>query len=275
MASHFPVFEEDVFLKFRPFPAEPANFFEAHWHEIAASFLFYNAVQWLSPRVSSALLGTKYTALPLKTRINFDIHVVSQVQCIVSILAIVPCWNHPYILNRAVDPQHSILGYYPYGGLVLGISTGYFMWDTYVCAKYYRLFGAGFLLHGVAALYVFGTSFLPFLIPWIPSFLLFELSTPFVNMNWFASKLPKGTFSQKFVIVNGLLLMAVFFSVRILWGFYAVGLLAWDMYRIRHQVHPFWPVMVLSLNALLDVLNVFWFCKMVLIAKKTTLSKRD
>lgn len=110
--------------------------------------------------------------------------------------------------------------------------------------------------------------------PWVPAFLSFEGSTPFVNMNWFASKLPAGTFSDKFVMINGLLLMVVFFVVRILWGFYAVSQVAYSLWHSRDLVHPFFPIVVLSINLMLNALNVFWFYKMVKIAKKKAMKSK-
>jgi len=269
LTGSLPVFENDIFLKYRPFPENPSNLFLLHWHEVFASFLFYITIQYLSAHFSPIVLGDAYNKLSRKTQINFDIHVVSMVQCVLSIGLLLPTWNHPHYQNRLHDPHSSILGYTPYGGFVCAISLGYFLWDLYVCLKFYSLFGVGFLFHGFAAVYVFGTSFYPFCMPWIPAFLLFELSTPFVNINWFANRLPKGTFSDKTVMINGLMLLFTFFSVRIAWGFYAVYLLAIDMFQIWDQLPWYLPVPVLALNVLLDTLNVYWFSKMVAIARKT------
>lgn len=266
-----PVFENDPLAALRPFPLDPKSIFAAHWHEILLSVVFYFSIQAVSPTVSSKLFGKTYTELNAKTKLNFDIHVVSMVQCIISILIIVPAWSHPHISGRADDAYLSIFGYNPYSGFVGAITVGYFIWDAVVCTLYIKLFGIGFLLHGFAALWVFGWSLKPFCMPWIPAFLLFELSTPFVNINWFASKLPAGTISDRVVAINGIFLLITFFLVRILWGFYAVGLVMVDLYRTRGQIHYFFPIMLLSLNFMLNILNVYWFSKMILIAKKKIL----
>lgn len=261
-------FNEDPFLKYRPFPASPKNYFEAHWHEIVGAFLFYVGIQYLLSVLLKRYVGKTYTDLNLKTRVNFDIHVTSMVQCVFSVLACVPMFNHPIWKNRLADPHLAVLGYYPFGGFISAISIGYFVWDLYVCLRYFKLFGPGFLFHAVAALYVFSACLYPFCLPWIPAFLLFEASTPFVNMNWFASRLPAGTFSDKFVMINGLLLMITFFVVRLVWGIYAVVVVAGDMWQVRQYIAWFLPVSILSLNAILDGLNAFWFYKMVAIAKR-------
>lgn len=122
------------------------------------------------------------------------------------------------------------------------------MWDLFVCIRYFKLFGFSFLFHGAAALYVFVCSLRPYCLPWAPAFLLFELSTPFVNVNWFATRLPAGTISDTVVMINGLLLLATFFFVRIIWGFYAAGLVAYDMYRVFDKAPIFLPLSILALK---------------------------
>lgn len=268
-----PVFEKDYFLQYRPFPIEPKNYYQAHWHEIVASLIFYTSLQYISHIVSPIIFGDTYKNFPRKTRINFDIHVVSMVQCILSIALLIPTINHPFFQNRVEDPYNSIFGYTPYGGFVASVTLGYFVWDTIVCLRYFNLFGPGFLVHGVSALYVFGLGLRPILLPWIPAFLSFELSTPFVNINWFANRVPSGIFPNWLVTINGLLLLVTFFCVRILWGFYAIYLLSQDLFKVWHQLPLVLPVSVLSLNVVLNWLNVYWFTKMVAIARKKFLGK--
>lgn len=271
----FPVFNEDPFLKYRPFPETAKIPLVAHWHEVLGSFLVYVMVQKLSPFVSAWFFGKRYTELSYKTKKNFDIHVVSMVQCVISLSTLIPMWNHPSWKNRNIDPASAVLSYYPYGGFVTAIAVGYFVWDLFVCFKYMSLFGPGFLVHAVSALYVFSATLTPFCLPWVPGFLIFELSTPFVNVNWFASKMPAGFVSDTTAIVNGICLLVTFFSVRIIWGFYAVFLVACDMWTVWDRVYKFLPITTLFLNFTLDVLNVYWFYKMLMIAKKKATGKKS
>lgn len=264
-----PVYYEDPLAWLRPFKREDDSVSMQHWHEIVLLAVFYAVVYKISPVVGSFTIGKeRYRGLKYKTRINFDVHIVSMVQCIISILAIVPMWNNPMWQNRAWDHDTAVLGAYPYGGFVGAISIGYFVWDLYVCLKHLHLFGVGFLFHAFAALFVFGSTLRPFCMPWIPGFLIFELSTPFVNINWFASRVSTGKTCEKVIIVNGILLLITFFSVRIVWGFYAVVLVAADMLATWGKVSRFFPCITLALNVLLDILNLFWFYKMLLLAKK-------
>ncbi|GEQ68772.1 hypothetical protein JCM33374_g2441 [Metschnikowia sp. JCM 33374] len=270
-----PVFTEDPLAWARPFPQSPQSHFAAHWHEIVLSAVFYFSLQAVSPWISRRLFGKAYTGLNHKTKLNFDIHVVSMFQCIVSLVILVPAWGHPHFQNRQLDPHSSIFGYNAYVGFVSSVTIGYFVWDLFVCIKYINLFGAGFLVHAFAALFVFSCTLRPYAMPWTPAFLIFELSTPFVNINWFASRLPAGTISDRVIAINGILLIVVFFLVRIVWGFYAVSIAAYDMYAVAAHDSVFFPISILSLNVALDILNVYWFSKMLAIANKKIRGSKD
>jgi hypothetical protein len=55
-------------------------------------------------------------------------------------------------------------------------------------------------------------------------FLLWELSTPFVHFRWFLHR--SGAGKSRLYVVNGLVMMLVFFLCRPLWG-------TWLSYRVR------------------------------------------
>lgn len=107
----------------------------------------YQFIFLVSPFVSS--MFKSYNALGTRSKINWDIHVVSMIQCIlISFLAFLALGN-PEIKDDRV------FGYSAFGADVSALACGYFVWDTYVSVKYVRLFGAGFALHGIASLAVF------------------------------------------------------------------------------------------------------------------------
>ncbi|KAI5962828.1 hypothetical protein KGF57_001397 [Candida theae] len=273
MLDFFPTVILDPFESYRPFPKNPQSVLATHWHEIVAAAVFYFTLQAIVKPLATRILGKTYTSLPKKTQIDFDIHVVSMVQSIISIVITYYHFNNPHWRNRSNDPVNSLLGSTPFGSMGSAISIGYFVWDMWVCVRYFDIFGVGFLFHGAAAFFVIACALIPYCQPWLGSFLVFELSTPFVNLNWYASRMPEGTFSEKFVIVNGLLLMIVFFMVRIVWGFYAAVQLAIDMSYSLDQINNAIPAIILLLNFGMDSLNVFWFYKMVRIARKKASKK--
>lgn len=259
----------DPLLSLRPFIENPLNYYQAHYHEIILSFGFYHILYLSSPVISKALFKGNYTKLDFKERKNFDIHIVSMVQCLVSIGLILPLYGNAELNTNPV------LGYLPYASMVSSLTMGYFIWDLYVCLRFFDLFGVPFLLHAVASLYVFSSTLRPFCQGWIAGFLSFEWSGPFMNLNWFINKLPAGTVPFWLQAVNGIALMVVFFGVRIVWGFYAIFKVSTQMWEVREYL-PWWlPVSIILLNFSLDTLNVIWFTKMVKIAVKTFKGEKE
>ncbi|KAH3678908.1 hypothetical protein WICPIJ_008796 [Wickerhamomyces pijperi] len=252
----------DPLLSLRPFIETPVNYYQAHYHEVILSFTFYHGLYLISPYISKLLFKDNYTKLSFKEKTNFDIHIVAMVQCLASIAMIIPLYGN---VELAANP---VLGYLPYASMVSSLTMGYFIWDLYVCLRFFDLFGFPFLLHAVASLYVFTTTLKPFCQGWVAAFLSFELTGPFMNLNWFINRLPAGSVPFWVQAANGLILIAMFFFVRIIWGLYAVYNAAWQMWEVRDYL-PWWlPVSIIVLNASLNTLNIIWFRKMVSIALK-------
>lgn len=238
--------------------------FPTHIEEIILATLFYHVIFVLSSKWSP-ILCPEYKTLPWRTQLNFDIHVVSMVQCILILGLSFPMFNDPALTDH-------IYGYTPYGGFVSSMAVGYFVWDSIVCLWYVKYFGIGFAVHGIAAGFVFFQGMRPILIHYCPHFLLFEVSTPFLNVNWFVTHLPNTTVSFKLQLINGIFLLASFFFVRIIWGFYQAYNVALDLLFGRsffERQHPLWvSVGIVAANLSLDFLNVFWFYKMQLLARR-------
>ena len=128
-------------------------------------------------------------------------------------------------------------------------------------------------------------------------FLLYELSSPFLNIHWFCDKLNlTGSIYQA---INGAFLTTTFFCCRLLWGNYSSVLVFKDVYRaitegyttskyygdmfeefphhkdLEHPLGqttafmetrylPLWlGASYLASNITLNLLNIFWFSKMV------------
>ncbi|KAK9466957.1 TLC domain-containing protein [Lipomyces arxii] len=231
-----------------------------HFHEVILAFALYQGIFVISPYFCKYIAA--YRTLNDRTKLNFDIHVVSHVQCLLILALALPAFWDPELQD-----DH-IFAYSPYAGLVYAFAVGYFAWDTYISVKYINLFGAGFAVHGIASLIVFTISFRPYLMYYGPVFLYFELSTPFLNVHWFAGHMPANTIPAQVQFINGILLLVTFFLCRIVWGFYNVVRLATDMWAVLDKM-PLWlPLVVLTSNFSLNCLNVFWFSKMIEAVKR-------
>lgn len=240
------------------------RFLAPHVHEIVMAFAFYQSLFVLSGIISPIIWKKELRSLSAKNRIDFDIHVVSQFQAVIVVPLAFLCFNDP-ILSANI-----ITSYTPWTGCLGALATGYFIWDLIICTRYVKLFGVGFLMHAMCALFVFVQGFRPYVMGMMGHFLMFEMSTPFVNLNWFVSRLPKGTFPAWFETVNGIVLMSVFFGCRLLWGNYwsYVTITSVWLPEIRAQYPKWLPVITTISNLTLIGLNFFWFSKMVRIVKK-------
>jgi len=153
----------------------------------------------------------------------------------------------------------------------------------------------------------FGQLQRPFLYFYCPVFLLYELSSPFLNIHWFCDKLDlTGSIYQA---INGALLTSTFFACRICWGQYSSYQVFHDIYLALSAGHsqpptlvsdaevrnsrsgdlslayadsktqttafmgteylPLWlAVTYLASNLVLNGLNIWWFGKMVATIRK-------
>ena len=128
-----------------------------------------------------------------------------------------------------------------------------------------------------------------------PTFILYELSSPFLNFHWFFDKLHMtGSRPQWY---NGIVLLFSFFCCRLLWGAYQSIRVYQDVWAALHYdaivksrpvfepakdsdemmimrfsgeyVVPTWLACVyLGSNVVLNTLNFYWFGKMIETIKK-------
>jgi len=146
----------------------------------------------------------------------------------------------------------------------------------------------------------------PFVNYYAPIFLLYELSTPFLNLHWFFDKVHMtGTKAQ---LYNGLVLIGTFFACRLVWGSYQSFNAMSDIYKATREpagtlwsksphynattipstdantaamrfagedAVPYWlAVAYLGSNTVLNTLNWYWFKAMIdAVTKRFTKAK--
>jgi len=146
-----------------------------HIHEVLLSALGYAFIQaYISPPLSTFLFPSTYPKLSRRTRLNWDVHVVSFFQSVwVCVLAL---WVMREDRERAaMSWEQRVFGYTGALGLVQAFGCGYFLWDLWVSARYLSMFGWGMLAHAVSALTVFMFGFVsggPFPPPLFPALVL-------------------------------------------------------------------------------------------------------
>ena len=277
-----------------------------HVHEILFATAFYTVLgSHISPYLSRNLFPRVYSSLPIKTRINWDVHVVALVQAvIVDGLAL---WLMFADSERnQLDVWERVWGYSEAGGLTQAFAAGYFLWDFWTCLRHVQIFGPGMLAHAISALAVFSLGFRPFVNYYCPTFIFYELSSPFLNIHWFLDKL--GKTGSRFQLYNGILLLGSFFGSRLLWGTYQslrvyqdiwagihfdtadpnldkqMLVQSWhngtagvgNMRYVTGENVPQWLAGVyLGSNIVLNALNYYWFGAMVRAVRKRFEPKHD
>jgi hypothetical protein len=127
------------------------------------------------------------------------------------------------------------------------------------------------------------------------NFVLYELSTPSLNIHWLLDKL--SLTGSRIQLVNGITLLVTFFLCRVAWGNYQSLRIFWDLLTALQiptvnvpltahnatmfdygnpdikidfsetkitMVLPMWLVFIyLGSNSILNFLNIYWFGKMI------------
>ncbi|KAF2706948.1 DUF887-domain-containing protein [Pleomassaria siparia CBS 279.74] len=206
-----------------------------HIHEVTLAFAFYHVLnRYISPALSNRYFPRIYSTLNARTKVNWDVHIVSFVQStVICVLALYVLWSDQE--RRDMDWEMRVWGYTGASGLIQAFAGGYFVWDLMVTLQNVRIFGPGMLAHAVSALFVFSLGFRPFVNFYAPTFILYELSSPFLNIHWFCDKL--NMTGTKLQFYNGITLLFTFFSCRLMWGSYQSIRVFYDVYRAFKAGH--------------------------------------
>src|SRR6202012_5275935 len=153
--------------------------------------------------------------------------------------------------------------------------------------------GVGSLVHAVAALGITLLGFRPFANYYGVPFILYEVSTPFLNMHWFLER--AGSSDRTLALATGVPLVPSFAACRIVWGCYMsvriyadlwaawrapgalaagcagffskTGLLALVDPPLACRVLPPWlAASYVAANTTLTALNFYWFGQMISVA---------
>ncbi|KAI1814632.1 TLC domain-containing protein [Poronia punctata] len=266
-----------------------------HIHEVLITAAFYEFIRSVvSPALSSRIFPRQYAALSKTKKMNWDVHVVSFVQSTsINILALWVMFNDEE--RRQMDWQERLWGYSGGSAMIQALAAGYFVWDLLITATNVNVFGLGMLAHAVSALTVYSFGFRPFVNFYSTTFILWELSSPFLNIHWFCDKL--GMTGSRVQLYNGLVLIGMFFSCRLVWGTWQSVMVYRDLYSgvtkgfdygavtgvgksegttvpasyvetMRFVTPdtglPLWlAVVYVASNLTLNSLNFYWFFKMI------------
>lgn len=244
------------------------DFFEKYqlgrlWDHLPAVLLFYSIFALASGSsrlITSILLKDKLAQMDEKARkklrVSWAHHIVAFLNAvIISSMAlhyIIKLQKEPYTIGT-----HT---YYPEVARFLSVGVGYFIWDVQICFKYYNLYGAAFALHGVMALVALVISFQPYMMNLVGYYMLVEISTIFLHINWFLIKLGFKD-ALIFKISNSLLLLSYFIVRIIMAPVFVYETVKQTIAPTNHTA--MWAKVIYCSNVvLLSLLSQFWFWKM-------------
>ncbi|CAD6930925.1 unnamed protein product [Tilletia caries] len=224
-----------------------------HLPTVLLSLTFFSTLQQVSRILSPLLFPNSYKKLKPITKTSWDVHWVAFVHAVLITPLAAMQW---YKVTAGSDKQplriDRTYGYDPEVGQVYAIALGYFIWDAWVSILYD---GPGFIAHGLRPVFMYDGL----------SFLLWELSTPFLNIHWFLDKMGKtGTTLQ---LVNAFFLLGTYVFARLTFGLYN------SYHFFSHVLFPPSPhvpplpdhvkYFYLIGNVILNSLNFFWFRAMI------------
>ena len=134
-----------------------------HAHEVLLAFTTYHLMDTLlAPRLSVLFFPETYSALPPRTRINWNIRIVSTFQAI--LICALALWVVVVDEERKnMNLEERIWGYTGALGLTQALAAGYFIWDVKISAINVGILGWGSLAHAVSALLITSLGFVCFL----------------------------------------------------------------------------------------------------------------
>ncbi|TFY63611.1 hypothetical protein EVG20_g6249 [Dentipellis fragilis] len=228
---------------------------------IFLSFILWTILQYVaSPVITERVVGRQeWRVMNARTRNLWATHIVSMAHAFVAVPLALRCLDSPVL-----DADRAFAWDAEAGGLY-AIAAGYFLWDTVESLVHYE--DAGFIVHGVACLGIYTLAFRPFLGYYGARFLLWEMSTPFLNIHWFLDKTGRtGTTLQ---LVNGIALLGTFAGVRLIYG----GLMSYHFLQTLREVHHEIPLLFTLAygigNVILQSLN--WVCSLPIQVRKDDL----
>jgi len=223
---------------------------------VALSSVFWFFIMFISRRIFPILVPQTYNKLSPK-QYMWDIRFVALIHGIfISITSI-------FIVTDTSLWSDTIWSSNEYSLDIIAIAVGYFFWDSIVSLFYVKEFGSAFVLHGILCFCAYLFALQPFLNYYAGVFLLYELSTPFLQLHWFLEKMNLKGIWQNVQMLNGILLIVVFFIARLIMGLYNSYTFWVSFLAAYNNLPKFLFYFYTIANTILNSLNVYWFYKMI------------
>jgi len=219
------------------------------------SLLFFLVVEKSGGAITHLFgFGKIYNSLSHRYQKQWDARIVSQAHCII----ILPLSLHSVLTFNG--DIYDIFAPHSDAELPIAITLGYFLADLVWAIQDPQLWGIGMFVHAVSCVFAYSFALIyRFLLYYGPIFLLWETSTIFLNIRGFL--LAMGKESSSLYLVNGIILILTFFSVRICYGYYQ-SYLVWKA-LLANTSAPLFLIRYYQLsNIVMNSLNTYWMSLM-------------
>lgn len=227
--------------------------------EILFNYSFFTFVYYLSGIVSNKV-SEKYKNSKDGHKAKWDVRITSFVHALIVVI-----WSlyALYIFHSQYGDSENweyqkIYGTNSHMMSLNYFTLGYFLWDLILCFNNLNVFGIPFLIHAVMCFIAFLTSLYPMCQYYVSIFLLYELSTIFMNIHLIGHICEydnKGWYK-----LNKILMFMSFICVRIIIGPYMVYHLFMELYNIPSLDTLTWCIKGVNYIAgsLSTILNYYW-----------------
>jgi hypothetical protein len=229
-----------------------------HWHIILLGFTVSLLVSYAGFYGGPRLFPEAFAKGKPRMRLNFAHQLVSLVHAFIASIQ-----SLYYIFcDSSFMPKDMVWGYSPRLGAQCAFTVGYFLWDLFGTAANIDYYGSALMLHAVIGFFPLAIALSPVLIGYVPGFLMFEVSTLFLNTHWFADKLLVGREKEIAIMINDILLLVTFFASRIVFGWWLIFQVIREVIEHRPAIgRYFFPFLCLTLASSMT-LNHFWFYRL-------------
>ncbi|RNA01917.1 transmembrane 56-B-like [Brachionus plicatilis] len=235
------------------------------WIFFAAHFCLFQFLHNFLPKYSKL-----YQSIPLDKQASTLIRILSSFHAIIAtVLSLcLVSFDHDLHNNKLIYTSFAI-------SFTLNFSIGYLAFDILIMLMHRSEFEWFFALHHFVSIVAFYACSTAGVFPYIALCrLISEGSTPFLNNRWFLLTLNKK--KSKLYMYNGICLILVFTLVRILqivpnWRifFELMNTAEWASIEFRYKL------ICVGSCVPLDVLNVYWFTKIINIVIKTLMGGKS
>lgn len=210
------------------------------------------------PSTTKTLNGHGTISSEESIRIKWGHMLTSTFHCLITIWWSTYLW---YSKTLASTVESRVHGYLPIYGNLMAFTIGYFFFDFSLCVYYVKMYGFGFIIHAILGIVSMSLSLRPCMMYPASRFLIFELSTLFVNTHWIIEKLGYG--GTKLILVNDVIGFIIYVVVRLLFGPYLTFKFASDLYAERHRVKLSFAILASLGHITTHTLNFYWFFKLL------------